>query len=782
MHYIKLLQKLFENTGVAKTGEAVRKERAKGNVTSVRAKDAARKRIERSRQTPRDKKSKQELIKEVIIVRTKSGRVQLIFKDSYNKQLHEKLSKDIVTVDEAQQVTKDPKFEQTRASKLLFGDVKRKEPAPKEQKRQEPKEQKSSKPEKKDVSKQEPEKKAKRLSKEDILKSMSQMDPNQLAQVPMEMRDEYFKMIRKPPTNRDFDNLSYENITVKYNLSPVSSLPYNQQVLNALLFLAKMKAGASEQELQTYTVLSSAAMDFTRAAFLTAKKVLSQLGEQCIQNLVSAVEDGSQSTFDEGSVDMSCGDYKFKMSAGGELSLSSTQFDQSNKSFKGLVGNALAQALANPQLIASDPNLQKIFATGQAVQTKYATTLLPDEVVEMINNNPELAKQFQQLQFKDSLGNPIPSVIDDEGNVNPLLLMSRYTQEYAQASKQLLKGSKYTSKSPFKSFVVGTLLKSYLRGDNIRKPEEAPNHLITMNGVFPMTDDYFDLISKQADIGIKPAKDLINSSNISNYKTSTGDLLSKFRTIVEDKSKTPSIKDLLISIKEIDPIQLMIGNLINNNDFDINVSLIPGMTPKDLNSIEFNYVTIGKKTIKIPVLNNEKIANQVIDESYLIINDALVEALSNNFVLKSLVAVELLTNKEASFLQKNANILMESTSYEGALKTLYELVLERHQNDINKLQTFLEIQEKYVRDYKKEYRNYHGKPKQRKERAARTAARELMIKKGRVKRGDGKDVDHKKPLRSGGSKGINNLRVRDKSENRADNGHKKGEKQDKDWK
>jgi hypothetical protein len=92
------------------------------------------------------------------------------------------------------------------------------------------------------------------------------------------------------------------------------------------------------------------------------------------------------------------------------------------------------------------------------------------------------------------------------------------------------------------------------------------------------------------------------------------------------------------------------------------------------------------------------------------------------------------------------------------------------------------IDEEYERDYKQEYKNYHGKPKQRKERAARTAARELMIKKGRAKKGDGKDIDHKKPLRHGGSKGINNLRVRNRSENRSDNGHHKGEKQNKDWK
>jgi hypothetical protein len=93
-----------------------------------------------------------------------------------------------------------------------------------------------------------------------------------------------------------------------------------------------------------------------------------------------------------------------------------------------------------------------------------------------------------------------------------------------------------------------------------------------------------------------------------------------------------------------------------------------------------------------------------------------------------------------------------------------------------------QLQEAKKRNYAMEYRNYHGKPKQRKERAKRTKAREQMIKKGRVKKGDGKDIDHKKALRHGGSNGINNLRVRNKSENRSDNGHSKGEKQDKDWK
>lgn len=71
------------------------------------------------------------------------------------------------------------------------------------------------------------------------------------------------------------------------------------------------------------------------------------------------------------------------------------------------------------------------------------------------------------------------------------------------------------------------------------------------------------------------------------------------------------------------------------------------------------------------------------------------------------------------------------------------------------------------RNYRNEYDNYHAKPEQRKNRSKRVLARRLMTKLGKVKKGDGKDVDHKdgNPQNNGKS----NLRVRNKSANRADN-------------
>ncbi len=74
-----------------------------------------------------------------------------------------------------------------------------------------------------------------------------------------------------------------------------------------------------------------------------------------------------------------------------------------------------------------------------------------------------------------------------------------------------------------------------------------------------------------------------------------------------------------------------------------------------------------------------------------------------------------------------------------------------------------------TRNYKSEYQNFHGKPEEIKKRAERVKARRMLEKTGAVTKGDGKDVDHKKPLRSGGTTTKSNLRVRSKSANRSDN-------------
>jgi hypothetical protein len=71
-----------------------------------------------------------------------------------------------------------------------------------------------------------------------------------------------------------------------------------------------------------------------------------------------------------------------------------------------------------------------------------------------------------------------------------------------------------------------------------------------------------------------------------------------------------------------------------------------------------------------------------------------------------------------------------------------------------------------MRNYKSEYKNYHSKTKQKKNRAGRNGARRIMKKKY----GNsilGRDVDHKDRNPRNNSK--SNLRLQSKSSNRSRN-------------
>ena len=78
------------------------------------------------------------------------------------------------------------------------------------------------------------------------------------------------------------------------------------------------------------------------------------------------------------------------------------------------------------------------------------------------------------------------------------------------------------------------------------------------------------------------------------------------------------------------------------------------------------------------------------------------------------------------------------------------------------------------RDYKRENLLYNSSPEQRANRSARTIARNAAIADGRVKRGDGKDLDHKVPLSKGGSNAKSNTRVVSQHTNRSFKRNKDG--------
>jgi len=71
-------------------------------------------------------------------------------------------------------------------------------------------------------------------------------------------------------------------------------------------------------------------------------------------------------------------------------------------------------------------------------------------------------------------------------------------------------------------------------------------------------------------------------------------------------------------------------------------------------------------------------------------------------------------------------------------------------------------------------RAYNSKPSSKKDRASRNAARSEAMKDGRVRKGDGKDIDHKDSNPRNNKKG--NTQVMDAGKNRALNQYDKRKK------
>ena len=66
----------------------------------------------------------------------------------------------------------------------------------------------------------------------------------------------------------------------------------------------------------------------------------------------------------------------------------------------------------------------------------------------------------------------------------------------------------------------------------------------------------------------------------------------------------------------------------------------------------------------------------------------------------------------------------------------------------------------------RQVKGYNHEPENIKKRVQRDQARAKLMSEGLVKKGDGKDVGHKTPVRNGGSNARSNLRVEARGPNR----------------
>jgi hypothetical protein len=204
--------------------------------------------------------------------------------------------------------------------------------------------------------------------------------------------------------------------------------------------------------------------------------------------------------------------------------------------------------------------------------------------------------------------------------------------------------------------------------------------------------------------------------------------------------------DLLMEYSDLEP-SMITSNALDLTDY-VNVP-----------ARAYNTITIdNNRVVTIPVHDFERYEQQqqeiemMNEDPYHFINDFLAENANNQEGIELAFTSGLVSPETITKNIDNAN--------------LSEILNEMWENSMINPQLFETfIQEAKARNYKKEYREYHGKAEQRANRSKRVLARRKMMKKGKVRKGDGKDVHHEdgNPQNNGDS----NLKVLSKSKNRA---------------
>lgn len=779
----KLLKYIAEANAPAtpKTGLSVRKETKMSSAGSSKARDAARKRAERQNAPKKEQLPSAELIKQIIAVKTTDGKTELIYKDSFNNSYHEVLNpeKDL-SIEDAKGFTKDPAFIQTQASQQLFGDLTKKAES-KERKRATTETSGKAEGEEgvEDLGPEVENKKfikPKKMGMQDLLASMSTMNGTQLGSIPFDLRQEFFMQNRDPMAAKDFDALTYDSVATKFGISEVD-IPYNEQVKNALIMVARLKAGASDSELTFVTNLKNGSFtQFGREAFEQAKKILSKVGDECIQMMVSASEAGLAGISAEGKTDFKCGNVKFAVNSQGEISLSSGDMTQLGKGIKKTIQRSIIQTMQDPSLAGKDPIYNTAINQVNDIMASSGTGLMSDESFAQATKDPSVLAFMQSEPVISPTGENLGPMASPTGEINPAISFKQFEDNMTRTVDKFIAQEK-SKKAPFMQSLIRNTIANHLRGDGAVDPESAPSHLVTNNGIFPMSDDYFADIAASSDITIE-------KTNKSYYNKASR--IDKYSVVVEAVANVDpyqQIRDMVSSMlvpTGNSPIEVLSNTLNKNYNFDMNVSLLPGIKPNEIHGVEYNLLSVQGKRYKIPVLRDQELVAASFEESYVAANSILLESLTNDDVIRALYETNLITYDDAECIVYSR--YNDMTVAQPVLIPILQRLAENIHRDPSLIEicktNLIEAKER-DRDYKREYKLFHSKPSQIKNRTARTTARRRAIKKGKVRIGDNKDIDHKKPLRNGGSNKESNLRVRDRSANRSDNGKYKGQAPDK---
>lgn len=557
---------------------------------------------------------------------------------------------------------------------------------------------------------------------------------------------EQLRPLRKKIKNvfENLSNISYKMLAETLGVFSISKDDKEFQLENALILISRVSSGASQQEIELMRKFDDERFfDFDEASFDTARALLSVLGESCFQNLyhvdeLDVIEDfpGFKRT------SLICGDNAFRVVVGKVYIKDSTDSPNYGVKMQNIINSLVPIAIPQDPDILDDDGLSIVLAQVKKEMLNLSVFLVND-----IDQNPSQDEGF--MKYLDDNG-----LLDDGGYILETAKLSAYNDIIELVVEQISRKKSILKESAFFGTIVKELTRHYLVGVNGQDPRANATHLLTDNGLFIITEDMVNYYAQMADVNVKLKSSVSSSKGRKKTGSKVPKVLEKFRTIVEQVKQelkpTGGYKSRLINTAELlaNSDAAIYQAIINSFDFEYSLSLNPGekITPAQKKSSQFNLVKIGNKEFKIPISIDKG------DMTTVFIKEDLDEACDY-----------ILNNVE---LSESAKRRLQSSKATGSIpQDLVELITAViYQNRGKRKSTILEKLQGYEKEYSKKT-SHHRSNRNKARRAAAKKWGEAAIK--------GKDVDHKdgNPMNNSPK----NLRLRNKGDNRSDNGHRKGE-------
>ena len=557
---------------------------------------------------------------------------------------------------------------------------------------------------------------------------------------------EQLRPLRKKIKNvfENLSNISYKMLAETLGVFSISKDDKEFQLENALILVSRVSSGASQQEIELMRKFDDERFfDFDEASFDTARALLSVLGESCFQNLYHVDElDVTEDFPGFKRTSLICGDNAFRVVVGKVYIKDSTDSPNYGVKMQNIINSLVPIAIPQDPDILDDDGLSIVLAQVKKEMLNLSVFLVND-----IDENPSQDEGF--MKYLDDNG-----LLDDEGYILETAKLSAYNDIIELVVEQISRKKSILKESAFFGTIVKELTRHYLVGVNGQDPRANATHLLTDNGLFIITEDMVNYYAQMADVNVKLKSSVSSSKGRKKTGSKVPKALEKFRTIVEQVKQelkpTGGYKSRLINTAELlaNSDAAIYQAIINSFDFEYSLSLNPGekITPAQKKSSQFNLVKIGDKEFKIPISIDKG------DMTTVFIKEDLEEACDY-----------ILNNVE---LSESAKRRLQSSKATGSIpQDLVELITAViDQNRGKRKSTILEKLQGYEKEYSKKTSHH---------RSNRNKARRAAAKKWGKAAIKGKDVDHKdgNPMNNSPK----NLRLRSKSDNRSDNGHRKGE-------